>query len=123
MALTETLQIYKDTFDLCKILLIYSKNVSRIIRYGTYEATISKACTALDLIRRINESWDGREENLHEYILLVSEVKSRISLFAMSEFLSVKAATNLTYKVDKVLKQAQGWRKTEQKRKGESRRA
>lgn len=121
MAYTETLQIYKDTFDLCKLLLMYSKNISRIIRYGSYEETISKACTALDLIRRINESFEGREENLHEYILLLSEVKSRISLFAEAEFLTNKNATNLMYKTDKALRQAHGWQKAEKKRKGESR--
>lgn len=37
MAYTETLFIYKDTYLLCKLLLKYSKNVSRIIRYGAYE--------------------------------------------------------------------------------------
>lgn len=121
MAYTETLQIYKDTFDLCKLLLMYSKNVSRIIRYGSYEEAISKACTALDLIRRINESWDGREENLHEYILLLSEVKSRISLFTEAGFVTNKNATNLMYKTDKALRQAHGWQKAEKKRKGESR--
>lgn len=73
MAYTETLFIYKDTYLLCKLLLQYSKNVSRIIRYGAYEIAISKACTALDVIRRINESFEHREENLHEYILLMSE--------------------------------------------------
>lgn len=76
MAYTETLFIYKDTYLLCKLLLQYSKNVSRIIRYGTYETMTSKACTALDLVRRINESFEGREENLHEYILLMSEAYS-----------------------------------------------
>ena len=45
MAYTETLFIYKDTYLLCKLLLKYSKNVSRIIRYGAYETMTSKACT------------------------------------------------------------------------------
>lgn len=54
MAYTETLFIYKDTYLLCKLLLQYSKNVSRIIRYGAYEIAISKACMALDVVRRIN---------------------------------------------------------------------
>ena len=55
--LSDELQIYKDTFKLCKILMSYSKNVSRLVRYGEYSVAISKACTALDLIRRINESF------------------------------------------------------------------
>ena len=64
MAYTETLFIYKDTYLLCKLLLVYSKNVSRIIRYGSYETMISTVRTALDLIRRINESFECKEKNL-----------------------------------------------------------
>ena len=120
MAQAETLYIYKDTYTLCKLLLIYSKNISRIVRYGAYETTISKACVALDLVRRINESFEGREVNLHEYILLMSEVKSRINLFTDAQFLPVKTATNLNYQVDKVMKEAYGWLKSERNRKGEN---
>ena len=36
MAFTENLFIYKDTLVLCKILLKYSKTVSKIVRYSTY---------------------------------------------------------------------------------------
>ena len=120
MAQAETLYIYKDTYTLCKLLLTYSKNISRIVRYGAYETTISKACVALDLVRRINESFEGREVNLHEYILLMSEVKSRINLFTDAQFLPVKTATNLNYQVDKVMKEAYGWLKSERNRKGEN---
>ena len=112
--LSDELQIYKDTFKLCKILMSYSKNVSRLVRY---DVAISKACTSLDLIRRINESFEQREVYLHDYILLVSEVKSRITLFAEAEFLSVKAATNLDYQVNKIAKEATGWLKAEKARK------
>lgn len=68
MALTENLFIYKDTLVLCKILLKYSKTVSKIVRYSTYNEAVSKACAALDMIRRINESWTERDEHIHEYI-------------------------------------------------------
>lgn len=86
MALTENLFIYKDTLVFCKILLKYSKTVSKIVRYSTYNDAVSKACAALDMIRRINESWTERDERIHEYILLMSEVNSRISLLTDAEF-------------------------------------
>ena len=57
MALTEDLFIYKDTLLLCKILLKYSNSVSRTVRFTTYNEAVVKSCTALDLVRRINESW------------------------------------------------------------------
>lgn len=120
MAYTENLQIYKDTFTLCKLLLNYSKTISKIVRYGQFEVAIGRACTALDLVRRINSSFEGRERNLNEFILCLSEVKSRITLFAEAQFLSVKAATNLNYVVDKVLQEGYGWLKSTRNRKGES---
>lgn len=123
MAYTENLQIYNDTFTLCKLLLNYSKTISKIVRYGQFEVAIGRACTALDLVRRINSSFEDRERNLNEFILCLSEVKSRITLFAEAQFLSVKAATNLNYVVDKVLQEGYGWLKSTRNRKGESYRA
>lgn len=120
MAFTEDLYIYKDTLLLCKILLKYSNSVSRTVRFTTYNEAVVKSCTALDLVRRINESWENREERMHDYILLMSGVKSRISLLTDAEFLNKKQATNLGMMTDKVLKEAYGWRKSERKRKGEN---
>lgn len=117
MAFTEDLFIYKDTLLLCKILLKYSNSVSRTVRFTTYNEAVVKSCTALDLVRRINESWENREERMHDYILLMSEVKSRISLLTDSEFLNKKQATNLNHLAEKVLREAYGWQKAEQKRK------
>ena len=77
MAFTEDLHIYKDTLLLCKILLKYSNSVSRTVRFTTYNEAVVKSCTALDLVRRINESWENREERMHDYILLMSEVKNQ----------------------------------------------
>lgn len=120
MAFTEDLYIYKDTLLLCKILLRYSNSVSRTVRFTTYNEAVVKSCIALDLVRRINESWENREERMHDYILLMSEVKSRISLLTDAEFLNKKQATNLNMMSDKVLKEVYGWRKSERKRKGEN---
>ena len=57
---------------------------------------------------------------MHDYILLMSEVKSRINLLTDAEFLNKKQATNLNMMSDKVLKEVYGWRKSERKRKGEN---
>ena len=111
MALTEDLYIYKDTLLLCKILLKYSNSVSRTVRFTTYNEAVVKSCTALDLVRRINESWENREERMHDYILLMSEVKSRISLPTDSESLNKKHATKLNTMPDKIPKAVDGWRK------------
>lgn len=120
MAYTEDLYIFKDTQTLCEKLLEYSRNVSKLIRYSEYSVMISKACQAMDLVRQINSSFEGRDEGITRYILLIAEVKSRINLFARSQFLPLKNATNLDFLCDKVTKEAYGWQKAERKRKGES---
>lgn len=120
MAYSEDLYIYKETHKLCKLLLDYSKNASKLIRYGQYGVAIDKACMALDLVRRINSDFEERERNLREFILLLSEVRSRITLFTESQYISVKAATNLTFQIEKVMKDGYGWLRSERKRKGGS---
>ena len=102
---------------MCKTLMMYSKNVSKIVRFGQYSVAVSKACTALDLVRRINSSFEDRERNLNEFCLLISEVNSRIALFAQAGYLPVKAATNLAYLTDKVMAEGFGWLKSERNRK------
>lgn len=123
MAYSENLQIYKDTFKLCSLLMTYAKHVTKMVRYGQYEVAISKACMALDLIRRINSSFEDRERNLKEFIMLVSDVKSRITLFAEAKYIDERKSTNLTLQISKVSKEGYGWLNSEHNRKGESYRA
>ena len=123
MAYSEDLQIYKDAFLLCKLLMGYSKHVTKMIRFGQYEVAVSKTCQALDLIRRINSSFDDRERNLNEFIMLISDVNSRITLFADAKYIDVRKSTNLNMQTQKVLQEAYGWLRSERKRKGESYRA
>lgn len=40
MAYSEDLHIYRDTFLLCKLLMGYSKHVTKMIRFGQYEACV-----------------------------------------------------------------------------------
>lgn len=110
--LSEDLQIYKDTYNLCKELLKHSKNVSKLIRFGEYQVAMSKAFSAMDMIRIINSSIDHRYEKLGEFLMVLGEVRSRITLFADLQLLQVKAATNLVYLINKVSKEGTGWRKT-----------
>lgn len=117
MAYSETLEIYKEIHALCKLLLSYSRNVNKLIRYGQYGVAIDKACAALDLVRRINSDFTDRERNMRELLLLLSEVRSRITLFAETQYISVKEATNLSYQLGKAMKTGAGWLKAERNRK------
>lgn len=110
--LSEDLQIYKDTYQLCKELLKHSRNVSKLIRFGEYQVAMSKAFSAMDMIRIINSDMNHRCENLDRFLMVLGEVRSRITLFADLQLLQVKAATNLIYLIDKVSREGTGWRKS-----------
>ena len=111
MALTKDLAIYKDNYTLCKVLLEYMKNVSKILRYGEYNICLSKAFKCLDLLRRINSDFNTRIPFLHQYILLLDDIYNRVSLFVEAKFISIKKGTNIIYLVDSLQKQATGWLK------------
>lgn len=119
----ENLQIFKDTLILCKKLMGGSKNVPKLIRFGQYGVAISKSCQALDLIRRINSSFEYREYYLNEFVMLIADVSARIMLFSDAKFIGVKFATELNNQINKVSAMAYGWLNSECKRKGESYRA
>ena len=111
MALTKDLAIYKDNYTLCKVLLEYMKNVSKILRYGEYNICLSKAFECLDLLRRINSDFNTRIPFLHQYILLLDDIYNRVSLFVEAKFISIKKGTNIIYLVGSLQKQATGWLK------------
>lgn len=111
MALTKDLAIYKDNYTLCKVLLEYMKNVSKILRYGEYNVCLSKALECLDLLRRINSDFNTRIPFLHQYILLLDDIYNRVSLFVEAKFINIKKGTNIIYLVDSLQKQATGWLK------------
>mgnify|MGYP002727311753 FL=1 len=113
--LSEDLEIYKDTYRLCKELMKHSKNVSKLVRFGEYQVAMSKAFLAMDMIRVINSDINHRYDNLNRYLMLLGEVRSRITLFADLQLLQVKAATNLIYLIDKASREGTGWRKASTK--------
>lgn len=110
--LTESLQIYKDTRQLALLLLTYQKGVSRAVRFGVFAQAIDRVFDALDIMRKANDSIEGRVERLTTFVHLISEAKTRISLLAEAKDIGVKQATNLMYVIEKkVLPQGMGWLK------------
>lgn len=110
--LAEQLQIFKDTRQLALLLMQYQKNVSRMVRFGPYQQALDRVLDALDIIRKANESYDNREARLQDFVHLVSEAHTRISLLAEAKDISVRQATNLDYVIThKVLPQGMGWLK------------
>lgn len=115
--LSEQLQIYRDTFKLCQALLSYNNNISKTVRYGMYADCLSMSCEALDCIYVANSDVSKRYEALGRYICLIGGVRSRIRLLSENEkwrYLSVRQQHTLMLILDKVNRQAIGWRNSAQ---------
>ncbi len=118
--LTENLQIYKDTKELAKQLLIYQPNVPRIARYGEYGKAVSLVCEAMDMIYVANSSVVERLQSLTRYLQMIGGVRSRVSLLTETKALSQRQGTTLMLMIDKVSKQAMGWRNASQRQSRET---
>ena len=108
--LSEDLQIYRDTYELCRLMYAYMKDVEKSARYGEYGRAVSMALEALDQIYVANVDRQGRTAALTRYLQLIGGVRSRVRLFRELKVLPVNREVNLMYLLDKVQKQAIGWR-------------
>lgn len=108
--LSELLPIYRDTYILCQALFQGINNVPKFLRYGEYGKAISLAMEALDLIYIANSKIEGRNNVLRKYLITIGGVRSRIRLFGDLKYLTIKKQTYLMKLIDKIVKQAIGWR-------------
>ena len=108
--LTENLQIYRDMFELAKLLLIYQPCIPKVVRYGEYGKAISLACEAMDYIYIANSEKVERLWALTRLLQDIGGVRSRVRLLGESRYLSPRQSVNLMHILDKVGRQATGWR-------------
>lgn len=112
--LTENLQIYRDLFELSKRLMVYSKDVSKVIRYGEYSTALSMTLQSMDFVYVANSDRSQRIAAIQNILQLIGGVRSRVRLFVESGYINVKRATALQYYIDRIGKQATGWRNASQ---------
>ena len=69
--LSEDLQIYRDTYELCRLMYAYMKDVEKSARYGEYGRAVSMALEALDQIYVANIDRQGRtaEQSVRRRVL------------------------------------------------------
>lgn len=108
--LSENLQIYRDTYELCKRLCLYAQNVPKYWRYGEYGRAVSMSLDALDQIYVANSDQEQRPAALTRYLQLIGGVRSRVRLSKELNYISAREVVNLMYLIDKVSRQATGWR-------------
>lgn len=118
--LTENLTIYRDTFELCRMMMLYMNDVPRSHRFGEYGRAVSMALDALDMIYVANSSIEERPAALARYLRIIGGVRSRVRLFTEARVLPPKRSVNLMTLIERVSRQATGWRNNSQ---GQSRQA
>lgn len=108
--LSEELQIYKDTKQLCQLLMKYQPSIPKSLRYGEYSKAVTLAFEGLDMIYRCNADVAERARLLDVLISKIGGVRDRINIFAETRQMNIRQASNVVFVSEKVLKQARGWR-------------
>ena len=112
--LSEHLQIYRDTYELAKELMEYSSRVPKPIRFGEYGRAVSMSLDALDAIYVANSDTKERPAALTRILQLLGGVRSRVRLLSELGYVPPRKQTHLMLVLDKISKQALGWRNASQ---------
>lgn len=109
--LTEDLAIYKDTQNLCKMLLQYQADVPKTVKYGEYNNAITYSFNIINILYNISVARDKNTkiEEITRILTFANCIKYRISVFTDLKYIPIKQATNIILLVDKICKQASGW--------------
>lgn len=81
--LSENLQIYRDTYELCRLLFIYQNDVPRSARYGEYGRAVSMSLEALDLIYVANSDVMRRPAALMRFLQISGIVNINMKKIAV----------------------------------------
>lgn len=108
--LSENLQIYRDLYELSRRLLQNQRNVPKTVRYGEYGRAVSMSLDALDMVYVANSDAARRPAALTRLIQLTGGVRARVRLMGELEYVGNRESVNLMYLLDKINRQAVGWR-------------
>lgn len=110
--LAENLKIFKATREAFGIMLGYTKNVSREVKFAEWADARKAMNDALDIIFVINSETDYTESArlVQQYLFHIYQVRNRIRLLAENGYLSVKFKTTMILKLEECSKQGVGWR-------------
>lgn len=109
--LTEELQIFKDTQNLCKMLLQYQADIPKCIKFGEYGNAITYSFNIINDLHSISLIKDAyaKSKFIRNILINANCIKSRISVFTDMKYIQIKRATNILLLVDKIQKQCTGW--------------
>jgi hypothetical protein len=108
--LSEDLQIFRDAYELARLLFVYGKDVPKHVRYGEWAKAQSLVFEVMDMIYTANSSKEERHWALTRVLMMIGGVRSRVRLFGELRFVNPRRAALLQHRIEGITKQAIGWR-------------
>jgi len=110
--LAEKLEIFKTTRQLVGLLLGYTKNINREVKYAEWSDARRLANEALDMVFVVNSEMDNMESArlCQIYLSKLYGVQNRIRLLAENGYLGIKFKTVVILKLEECSRQGIGWR-------------
>ena len=111
--LAQELEIYKSTRRLITIMLSYTRNVSKDVKYAEWTVIRQMVFESMDVIYLANSESDAglAAKCLDRYLALMFGVQTRVRVLAETEYLRTSFKTRVIEQVDECQKQATAWRK------------
>lgn len=111
--LTETLPIYRDTFDLAKIILDYVEKFPKVYKFTIGERLIDASLDLFEYLQLANKAVDDkakRKRYLENFLIKYETLKVLVRLCNDKKILSIKQFSSLAEKLNSIGKQATAWK-------------
>ena len=108
------LKVYRDTFNLTKLILEVVKQFPKLAKYTIGQRAIDTCLNLLDLIQMINMS-EARERQTYflRFIMNAEKLKVLVRLAVEEKIISVTKQSQIAILQNSIGKQISGWKKSQ----------
>ena len=106
------LKVYRDTFNLTKLILEVVKQFPKLAKYTIGQRAIDTCLNLLDLIQMINMSQlREREQYFLKFIMYAEKLKILVRLAVEEQIISLTKQSQIALLQASIGKQISGWKK------------
>ena len=108
------LKVYRDTFQLTKLILEVVKQFPKLAKYTIGQRAIDTSLMMLDLIQMINMS-EARERQTYflRFIMNAEKLKVLVRLAVEEQIISLTKQSQIAILQNSIGKQISGWKKSQ----------
>ena len=108
------LKVYRDTFELTKLILEVVKQFPKLAKYTIGQRAIDTSLMMLDLIQMINMS-EARERQTYflRFIMNAEKLKVLVRLAVEEQIISLTKQSQIAILQNSIGKQISGWKKSQ----------